>query len=69
VRVVVIKDESGAEKLGFEFPEGPVTPKPEIPANVKPKRASGSSRRKPPKGDSGPPNPRGSVPKVPLVRV
>src|SRR6516165_6606176 len=70
VRVVMIKDENGAEKLGFEFPEGPLTPKPEMPANVKPKRASGSSRRnRPPKGDSGPPNPRGSVPKVPLVRV
>jgi len=70
VRVVVIKDESGAEQLAFEFPEGPITPKPEIPANVKPKRAPGSSRRnRPPKGDSGPPNPRGSVPKVPLVRV
>ena len=29
VRVVVIKDEVGSDKLGFEFLEGPVTPKPE----------------------------------------
>src|SRR6201998_3235950 len=37
VRVVVVKDESGAEKLGFEFPEGPITPKPEIPQPAKAK--------------------------------
>ncbi|GGC57398.1 ATP-dependent Clp protease ATP-binding subunit ClpA [Chelatococcus reniformis] len=29
VRVVVTKDEAGKESLGFEFPEGPVQPKPE----------------------------------------
>jgi ATP-dependent Clp protease ATP-binding subunit ClpA len=30
VRVIVVKDEeAGQEKLGFEFPEGPVAPKPE----------------------------------------
>src|SRR5207249_7470632 len=29
VRVVVVKDEDGREKLGFEYPDGPVTPKPE----------------------------------------
>src|SRR5215210_6220221 len=37
VRVTVVKDESGDDKLGFDYPDGPVTPKPEkIPA--KPKR-------------------------------
>jgi hypothetical protein len=49
-----------------------VTPKPEkIPPRAKAKRRSGGPRRKPPgpKGDGGPPTPRGSVPKVPLVKV
>ena len=69
VRVVVIKDEAGHDKLGFEFPAGPVTPKPEKIPEAKPKRRS--PRRKPsgPKGSGGPPSPRGSVPKVPLVKV
>src|SRR5437588_361037 len=73
VRVVVIKDETGADKLGFEFPDGPVTPKPEkIPPRAKPRRRPGSWRRNRPsgpKGDGGVPSPRGSVPKVPLVKV
>ncbi|MGE0036897.1 MAG: ATP-dependent Clp protease ATP-binding subunit ClpA [Xanthobacteraceae bacterium] len=75
VRVVVVKDEDGADKLGFEYLDGPVTPKPEkIPRSVsaKPKRRPGSSsRRKPPgpKGGGDEPPRRGSVPKVPLVKV
>jgi ATP-dependent Clp protease ATP-binding subunit ClpA len=74
VRVMLVKDdESGESKLGFEFPEGPVTPKPEkIPIRTRPKRRPGTHRRnKPPgpRGDGGPPSPRGSVPKVPLVKV
>ena len=33
VRVVVVKDDNSRDKLGFEYVEGPVTPKPEkIPA-------------------------------------
>jgi ATP-dependent Clp protease ATP-binding subunit ClpA len=72
VRVMLVKEESGEEKLGFEFPEGPVTPKPEkIPIRTRPKRRPGAHRRnKPPgpRGDGGP-SPRGSVPKVPLVKV
>jgi hypothetical protein len=49
-----------------------VTPKPEKipqPIGAKPKRRS--PRRKPSggKGEGGPPSPRGSVPKVPLVKV
>ena len=73
VRVIKAKDEeSGLDKLGFEYLDGPVTPKPEKipqPLGAKPKRKS--PRRKPsgPKGDGGPPSPRGSVPKVPLVKV
>jgi ATP-dependent Clp protease ATP-binding subunit ClpA len=73
VRVMLVKDESGESKLGFEFPEGPVTPKPEkIPIRARPKRRPGAHRRnKPPgpRGDGGSSPPRGSVPKVPLVKV
>jgi ATP-dependent Clp protease ATP-binding subunit ClpA len=71
VRVTLIKDEAGAGKLGFEYLDGPVTPKPEkIPQpqqGARPKRRV--ARRKPagPRGGDGPS--RGSVPKVPLVKV
>jgi ATP-dependent Clp protease ATP-binding subunit ClpA len=68
VKVILTKDEEGAEKLGFEFLDGPITPKPErIPGEPKPKRA----RRKSPKPKGGPSGPsgRGALPKVPLVRV
>src|SRR6202047_1434756 len=73
VRVIVIADEeTGTTKLGFEYLEGPVTPKPEkIPQpHAKPKRRSGSPRRAKssgPKGggDDKPPH-RGSGPQVPL---
>ena len=69
VRVILVKDEAGLDKLGFEYPDGPVTPKPEKIPGAKPRRRS--VRRKPPgpKGDGGPPTSRGSVPKVPLVKV
>ena len=57
VRVVVVKDEAGADKLGFEYLDGPVTPKPEkIPSRgAKPKRRPRRARSKPsgPKGDGG----------------
>ena len=66
VRVIVDKDENGRDKLGFEFLDGPVTPKPEkIPA-VRPKAKRRSSPRPKPKGDGGK---KGSVPKVPLAKV
>jgi ATP-dependent Clp protease ATP-binding subunit ClpA len=68
VRVIVVTDEGGEEKLNFEFLDGPVTPKPEklpMPPRAKPPRR----RRTRPKRDSGPSGPRGSVPKVPLVKV
>jgi ATP-dependent Clp protease ATP-binding subunit ClpA len=72
VRVIAVKDETGPTKLAFEYLDGPVTPKPEKipqPLGAKPKRRS--PRRKPAggKGEGGPPSPRGSVPKVPLVKV
>jgi ATP-dependent Clp protease ATP-binding subunit ClpA len=65
VRVIVTKDETGRDKLGFEFLDGPVTPKPEkLPVRQKPKRRA--SPRPKPKGDDGK---RGSVPKVPLIKA
>ena len=74
VRVTVIKDEDGDDKLGFDYPDGPITPKPEkLPQPAKAKRRSSSGRRSKPTGkdDGGDDNPprRGSVPKVPLVKV
>jgi ATP-dependent Clp protease ATP-binding subunit ClpA len=66
VKVILAKDEAGAEKLGFEFLDGPITPKPEeIPGAPKAKRA----RRRSPKPKGGPPSGRGSLPKIPLVKV
>ena len=68
VRVVVITDEAGKSKLAFEYPEGPVKPRPEkLPEPRRAKKRKSPSRRKPPGGDS-PPR-RGSVPKVPLVKA
>jgi ATP-dependent Clp protease ATP-binding subunit ClpA len=69
VRVILIKDEAGHEKLGFEYLEGPVKPKPEkLPEpRAKAKRRPGLRKNRPPKGDGDPP--RGSVPKVPLVKA
>jgi ATP-dependent Clp protease ATP-binding subunit ClpA len=59
VRVIVDKDEYGRDKLGMEFLDGPVTPRPErLP---KPK-----AKRRPPRPR---PQKRSSVPKVPLAKV
>jgi ATP-dependent Clp protease ATP-binding subunit ClpA len=70
VRVVVIKDEeTGRDKLGFEYPEGPVTPKQEKlpePRKNRVKRRSAPRKPKPPGPRGLPPSGRGSVPKVPL---
>jgi ATP-dependent Clp protease ATP-binding subunit ClpA len=64
VRVVVVKDETAGDKLGFEFLDGPVTPKPE----KLPDAAQARRKRRPPrpKGDGKGDGKRGSVPKVPL---
>jgi ATP-dependent Clp protease ATP-binding subunit ClpA len=73
VRVVVIKDDAGSNKIGFEFLEGPVTPKAEsIPEPRVRKPRKPSAKKKPPKDDgngSGDPPRGGTVPKVPLVKV
>jgi len=70
VRVVLVKDEASAdaakEKIGFEFVEGPVTPKPEkLPVSRKRKPKSG--------GSGGPGGPgggtKGPASKGPLVKV
>jgi ATP-dependent Clp protease ATP-binding subunit ClpA len=60
VRVIVTKDEDGRDKLGFEFLDGPITPKPEKLPVVRPKARRRSSPR---------PKKRGSVPKVPLIKA
>ncbi|MCJ2006375.1 ATP-dependent Clp protease ATP-binding subunit ClpA [Methylobacterium sp. J-092] len=83
VRVIVRKPEDaeakagGKETLGFEFPAGPVVPKPEADVtNVvkKHKRAKprAAARKKTPKDDKGGNSGGGgvrTVPKVPLVRA
>jgi ATP-dependent Clp protease ATP-binding subunit ClpA len=70
VRVIVITDEDGNSKLSFEYPDGPVTPRAEkLPEPRRAKRRRSPPRRKPPGSGGNPPRPRGSVPKVPLVKV
>jgi ATP-dependent Clp protease ATP-binding subunit ClpA len=66
VRVIVGRDDTGRDKIAFEFLDGPVTPKPEkmLAAESKPKRKA--PRPKPKNNDSGG---RGSVPKVPLIKA
>jgi len=66
-------ESTGDEKLSFEYPDGPVTPKQEkLPEPRKNRVKRRSAARKPrPSGPKGgtPPSGRGSVPKVPLVKV
>jgi ATP-dependent Clp protease ATP-binding subunit ClpA len=61
VRVVLVKDEADAEKdkIGFEFVEGPVTPKQE--------KLPGTRKRSPGKPKSG--GPKGPTSKGPLVKA
>jgi ATP-dependent Clp protease ATP-binding subunit ClpA len=76
VKVVVIQDDTGRDRIGFEYLEGPITPKPEKLPAAKPRKAR-VRKPKPPSGGDGGGNgngggdpPRGgSVPKVPLVKV
>jgi len=63
VRVVLVKDEATElDKIGFEFVEGPVTPKPEkLPV---------ARKRKPkPSGPNGGGGSKGPASKGPLVKV
>lgn len=73
VRVIVDKDENGRDKLGFQFLDGPVTPKPEKLPAVRPKakrRAAVKPRPNKPKGGGdGGGGKKGSVPKVPLLKA
>ena len=65
VRVVLVKDEASAEgkdKIGFEFVEGPVTPKPE--------KLPGARKRKPkPGGPNGGGGSKGPASRGPLVKA
>jgi ATP-dependent Clp protease ATP-binding subunit ClpA len=64
VRVVLVKDEASAEakdKIGFEFVEGPVTPKPE--------KLPGARKRKPKPGGSNGGGSKGPASKGPLVKA
>ncbi len=66
VRVVVVKDEEKNEdKLGFEFVEGPVTPKPEKLPGAK-KRAA---PKKPKGGDDGPSGPDEGTAREGVIRA
>jgi len=78
VRVILKKDEHDADVLGFEYPEGPVKPRPEVeeeeaeakrtPKAKKPGGGSNSSSGS--DGPTAPPKPpRSPVPKVPLVKA
>ncbi|MFO1116849.1 MAG: ATP-dependent Clp protease ATP-binding subunit ClpA [Beijerinckiaceae bacterium] len=76
VRVVVTADETGAKKLGFVYPEGPVLPRPEreivgAARKRKPKAEPEVRRARAKKGDNDGPGDEGgtpvrSVPGVPL---
>jgi ATP-dependent Clp protease ATP-binding subunit ClpA len=73
VRVIMQTAEDGTTGLGFEYLEGPITPRPE---RVPPKKKRRPMLRSKPKskksgGDNGggPPKPGSPVPKVPLVRA
>jgi ATP-dependent Clp protease ATP-binding subunit ClpA len=77
VRVIVLKPEDAKESLGFEYPEGPVTPKPErdvtnaVKKRPKRKAPAFGKAKKPnkPKGPGGSGGAVRTVPKVPLVRA
>ncbi len=61
VRVVLLKDEVEKDKIGFEFVEGPVTPKPE--------KLPGARKRKPKSGGPNGGGSKGPASKGPLVKA
>src|SRR5690348_5785325 len=71
VRVVLVKDETNpeAEKIGFEFVEGPVTPKPEVSVARKRKPKSGGSGGGNAGGGNGGGGSKGPASKGPLVKA
>jgi ATP-dependent Clp protease ATP-binding subunit ClpA len=60
---VLEKDEAGADRIGFEYLDGPVTPKPE--------KLPGARKKAPPRKprSGGPGGPKGSPSKGPLVKA
>jgi ATP-dependent Clp protease ATP-binding subunit ClpA len=71
VRVSVVTDEAGNSQLGFDYPDGPVTPRAEkLPEPRRAKKRRASPRRKPSGGAGDDKPPRGGpTPKVPLVKA
>ena len=70
VRVIVVTDEAGNSALAFDYPDGRVTPRAEkLPEPRRAKKRRASPRRKPPGAGGDDPPRRGTVPKVPLVKV
>jgi ATP-dependent Clp protease ATP-binding subunit ClpA len=80
VRVIVKADEANTKSLGFEYPEGPIIPKPEKDvSDVARKRSRPKARYGKPRKSTKPAKPKGpgggsgggvrTVPKVPLVRA
>ena len=78
---VVVREEDGKKTLGFEFPEGPILPRPDkevvesTKKRVRPEpevrraKAKGAGKSAPPPSDPGEPKGKGggrTVPKVPL---
>jgi ATP-dependent Clp protease ATP-binding subunit ClpA len=59
VRVILKKDDEGRDALGFEYPEGPVRPKPEV------EEEEAADKKSPPKAKKG----GGSPPPKPLVKA
>jgi ATP-dependent Clp protease ATP-binding subunit ClpA len=73
---VIVREDDGVKSIGFEYLEGPVTPRPEKVVPKKKRRAPRAAKPKPRKpggeGGSGPSSPKSGgspVPKVPLVRA
>src|SRR5690606_18853482 len=73
---VIVREDDGVKSIGFEYLEGPITPKPEKVTPKKKRRAPRAARPKPRKpgggGEGGgPSSPKSGspVPKVPLVRA
>ena len=69
VRVVLVKDEATSlDKIGFEFVEGPVTPKPEKLPGAR-KRSPPPRKPKPPGGPNGGGGSRVPPSRGPLVKA
>jgi len=71
---VIVREEEGRRVLGFEYLEGPVTPKPErVPPKKKRRPGPRKPKAKKPGGEGGggpsSPRPGSPVPKLPLVRA